>query len=43
VYDSDPADEYRETLAKARAIIASLEVAGRPEGRQPEAAGRTHP
>ena len=43
VYDSDPADEYRETLAKARAIIASLEVAGRPEVRQPEAAGRKLP
>lgn len=38
VYDSDPADEYRETLAKARAIIASLQAAGRPESRRP--AGR---
>jgi len=28
VYDSDPADEYRETLAKARAIIGSLRAAG---------------
>lgn len=41
VYDSDPADEYRETLAKARAIIASLEGAGPPANR-PEAAGSAH-
>lgn len=34
VVDSDPADEYRETLAKARAIIGSLETAGRPVSRK---------
>lgn len=34
VADSDPADEYRETLAKARAIIGSLEAVGRPVSRQ---------
>ena len=35
VYDSDPADEYRETLAKARAIIGSLEAVGLPERPEP--------
>lgn len=32
VYDSDPAEEYRETLAKARAIIESVGAARRRPG-----------
>lgn len=42
VYDSDPADEYRETLAKARGIIASLEAADRAGTRCPEAVEEAH-
>jgi para-aminobenzoate synthetase component 1 len=43
VYDSDPADEYRETLTKARAIIASLEAARQPGDGRPQVAEETPP